>query len=153
MKIVVSKLSLKDKDGWESLYYGYADFYQVPMNQEILDTVWSWIFDKNNPFYALIAIDDSGNYLGLMHYRAMPSPLRGKLVGFLDDLFIKPESRGAGVVDVMYKALNASALNKGWPFVRWITAENNYRGRSVYDKLADKTQWITYQMPVESSSQ
>jgi hypothetical protein len=33
--------------------------------------------------------------------------------------------------------------------MRWITAENNYRGRGVYDKLSDKTQWVTYQMPVE----
>ncbi len=84
-----------------------------------------------------------------MHYRAMPSPLRGKLVGFLDDLFIKPEFRGNGIVDALYEALNRSAVDKGWPFMRWITAENNYRGRGVYDKLSDKTQWVTYQMPVE----
>lgn len=149
MNIVVSELLTNDKKEWESLYYGYADYYQVPMNQEILDTVWSWIFDKDNQFHALVAKDDSGGYLGLMHYRAMPSPIRGKLVGFLDDLYVKPESRGMGVVDALYKALNESALEKGWPFVRWITAENNYRGRSVYDKLSDKTQWVTYQMPVE----
>jgi ribosomal protein S18 acetylase RimI-like enzyme len=149
MKIVVSELSLQDRVEWEVLYYGYAEFYKVPMNQEILDTVWSWIFDKNNAFYALVAKDDTGRYLGLMHYRAMPSPLRGKLVGFLDDLFIKPEFRGNGIVDALYEALNRSAVDKGWPFMRWITAENNYRGRGVYDKLSDKTQWVTYQMPVE----
>ena len=149
MKIVVSELSLQDRVEWEALYYGYAEFYKVPMNQEILDTVWSWIFDKNNAFYALVAKDDAGRYLGLMHYRAMPSPLRGKRVGFLDDLFIKPEFRGNGVVDALYEALKRSALDKGWPFIRWITAENNYRGRGVYDKLSDKTQWVTYQMPVE----
>ena len=149
MKIVVSELSLQDRVEWEALYYGYAEFYKVPMNQEILDNVWSWIFDKNNAFYALVAKDDAGRYLGLMHYRAMPSPLRGKRVGFLDDLFIKPEFRGNGIVDALYKVLNRSALDKGWPFMRWITAENNYRGRGVYDKLSDKTQWVTYQMPVE----
>ena len=149
MKIVVSELSLQDRVEWEVLYYGYAEFYKVPMNQEILDAVWSWIFDKNNAFYALVAKDDAGRYLGLMHYRAMPSPLRGKLVGFLDDLFIKPEFRGNGIVDALYEALKRSALDEGWPFMRWITAENNYRGRGVYDKLSDKTQWVTYQMPVE----
>jgi len=149
MKIIVSELSLSDKKEWEHLYQGYASFYQVPMNQEILDTVWSWIFDESNPFYALVAKDDLGQFLGFMHYRAMPSPLRGKQVGFLDDLFIKPEYRGKGVVDAMYKDLNDSALNKDWPFVRWITAENNYRGRGAYDKLSNKTQWITYQMSVK----
>lgn len=149
MKIVVSELCLQDRPEWEALYYAYAEFYKVPMDQDILDTVWLWIFDQDNAFYALVAKDDTGCCLGLMHYRAMPSPLRGKLVGFLDDLFIKPECRGKGVVDALYQALNNDAADKGWPFIRWITAENNYRGRSVYDKLSDKTQWVTYQMPVE----
>jgi ribosomal protein S18 acetylase RimI-like enzyme len=149
MTIIVSELSLSDRKEWESLYFGYAEYYQVPMDQSILDTVWSWIFDENNPFYALIAKSDSGESLGLMHYRAMPSPLRGKLVGFLDDLYVKPQGRGTGVVDALYKALNDSASDKGWPFVRWITADDNYRGRNVYDKLSDKTKWVTYQMPVE----
>jgi ribosomal protein S18 acetylase RimI-like enzyme len=71
------------------------------------------------------------------------------MVGFLDDLFIKPEYRGKGIVDALYEALNSSAADKDWPFIRWITAENNYRGRGVYDKLSDKTQWVTYQMPVD----
>ena len=145
MKIVVGELSLQDKSQWQALYCGYAEFYQVPMNQEVLDTVWSWIFDKNNAFYALVAKDDAGQCLGLMHYRAMPSPLRGKIVGFLDDLFIKPECRGQGIVEALYQGLNDSAAQKGWPFVRWIAAENNYRGRGVYDKLSDKTHWVTYQ--------
>jgi ribosomal protein S18 acetylase RimI-like enzyme len=148
MKIVVSKLCVQDRSEWEALYYAYAEFYKVPMDQNILDTVWLWIFDQDNAFYALVAKDDTGRCLGLMHYRAMPSPLRGKLVGFLDDLFIKPEYRGKGVVDALYQALNSDAADKGWPFIRWITAENNYRGRGVYDKLSDKTQWVTYQMPV-----
>ena len=145
MEIVVGELSLQDKAQWQALYRGYAEFYQVPMNQKILDTVWSWIFDKNNAFYALVAKDDAGQCLGLMHYRAMPSPLRGKMVGFLDDLFIKPTYRGQGIVEALYEGLNDSAAQKGWPFVRWITAENNYRGRGVYDKLSDKTHWVTYQ--------
>jgi hypothetical protein len=64
------------------------------MDQVILDTVWSWIFDEDNEFYALVAKNGSDKYLGLMHYRAMPSPLRGALIGFLDDLYVKPEARG-----------------------------------------------------------
>ncbi|WP_223261159.1 N-acetyltransferase [Methylophilus medardicus] len=33
---------------------------------------------------------------------------------------------------------------KNWSVIRWITAENNYRARSTYDKLANQTQWVTY---------
>ncbi len=150
MDITVAPLFPNDKREWEKLYIGYADFYGMPMDQEVLNTVWSWIFDAVNKFYCLVAKDTSGATLGLMHYREMPSPLRGTTVGFLDDLFVYPEHRGQGVVDALYRALNEDAKNHGWPFVRWITADNNYRGRSVYDKIAEKTPWLTYQMPTET---
>jgi len=149
MAISVSSPEQADRNDWEVLYYGYAEFYQVPMNDEILDTVWGWIHDDSNPFFGLIAKDENGKVLGLMHCRQMASPLRGALVGFLDDLFVTPEARGQGVVEELYAALNRLGKQQGWPFIRWITAENNYRGRAVYDKLSDKTHWMTYQMQVE----
>jgi ribosomal protein S18 acetylase RimI-like enzyme len=149
MNISVLPTSKDDRAEWEMLYLGYADFYNIPMSKETLDTLWSWIFDDTTKFYALIAKNEDGNALGLMHCREMPSPLRGALVGFLDDLYVLPEYRGQGVVDALYSALNDFAKDKGWPFVRWITAEDNYRGRAVYDKIAEKTQWLTYQMPVK----
>ena len=84
-----------------------------------------------------------------MHYREMPSPLRGAQVGFLDDLFVSPKYRGKGIVSLLYDALHKEAKIHGWPFIRWITAEDNYRGRAVYDKISEKTEWVTYQMPIE----
>jgi ribosomal protein S18 acetylase RimI-like enzyme len=149
MTTLVSALSINDRESWQALYYEYAAFYKMPMTEEILDTVWSWLFDDQNKFYGLIAKNEEGKSLGLMHYREMPSPIRGKTVGFLDDLYVNPAFRGQGVVDALYQALKESANQRGWPFVRWITAENNYRGRAVYDKISDKTQWVTYQMPAE----
>jgi GNAT superfamily N-acetyltransferase len=148
-KVKITELAHADRADWEMLYHGYADFYEVPMDERILETVWSWIQDDNNPFFGLIAKDMEGRALGLMHCRQMPSPLRGALVGFLDDLFVRPEARGQGVVDALYDALNQLGKEQGWPFIRWITAENNYRGRAVYDKVSEKTHWITYQKPVE----
>ncbi len=36
---MIRKLELKDKKNWTKLYIGYADFYKVPINTEILNTV------------------------------------------------------------------------------------------------------------------
>lgn len=148
MTISVSPLSPDDREQWEVLYRGYADFYSMPMTDEILDTVWGWIFDDNSGFFGLIAKDDQGGAVGLMHCRDMPSPLRGAVVGFLDDLFVIPEARGTGVAQTLYGELMEFGKGRNWAFVRWITAENNYRGRGSYDKVAEKTHWVTYQMAV-----
>lgn len=147
-EIAVSKPIEADRAQWEALYRAYAKFYKVGMDAHILSTVWQWIQDADNPFYCLVAKDLQGNLTGLMHFRAMPSPLRGTHVGFLDDLFVRPDARGAGVVHALYTALDTAAITHGWPLIRWITADNNYRARSVYDSLSQRTHWVTYQMDI-----
>ena len=47
-----------------------------------------------------------------MHIRQMLSPLRGCHVGFLDDVYVKPECRGFGVVDALFQALEEVANEK-----------------------------------------
>ena len=115
MSVAVRELQETDRSDWESLYRGYAEFYEVPMTLETLDTVWQWIFDPQQHFWALLAIADDGSAVGLMHYRQMPSPLRGTTIGFLDDLFVHPSHRGSGVVDALFAALKDEANSYGWP--------------------------------------
>ena len=128
------------------LYKGYAEFYKMPMNDDILDKVWSWIFDEEIKFYAIGIKSSEGELIGFMHFREMPSPLRGSLVGFLDDLYIHPDFRGSGAVQLLFKELKSIAKENNWPYVRWITGSDNYRARKVYDKLSGVIDFVTYQM-------
>ena len=128
------------------LYKGYAEFYKMSMNDDILDKVWSWIFDKEIKFYAIGIKSSEGELIGFMHFREMPSPLRGSLVGFLDDLYIHPDFRGSGAVQLLFKELKSIANENNWPYVRWITGSDNYRARKVYDKLSGVIDFVTYQM-------
>ena len=45
---------------------GYADFYKSPINDKILDTVWSWLMDKNHEIKGIVYEID-GNLTGLAH--------------------------------------------------------------------------------------
>ncbi|MCG6657238.1 GNAT family N-acetyltransferase [Halomonas campisalis] len=141
----------QDRADWQRLYRGYADYYGKPMSEEILDTVWGWIHAPDEPFYCRLARSSAGEAIGLMHYRAMPSPLRGTRIGFLDDLFVDPAHRGSGTVDTMLEALGEEARRQGWPLVRWITREHNYRARAVYDRCARHTDWQTYELTVTAA--
>ena len=145
MEIEVGLATIQDKVGWESLYREYAEFYKVPMDKGMLDSVWSWIHNENEEFYCLVARDKTQKPVGFMHFRSMLSPLRGTKVGFLDDLNITPECRGSGVVEKLFKALDSHAIESKWPFVRWITANDNLRAQAVYNKLSERTKWVTYQ--------
>ena len=148
MAIEVEAVGIGEREAWAGLYRAYADFYHMEMTPTILETVWGWIHDDKCDFWCIVARDDAGECCGLMHYRAMPSPLRGATVGFLDDLFVVPAYRGRGTAQALFTALEQRAREQGWPLVRWITAEDNYRGRAVYDRLAQRTQWVTYQLDI-----
>ena len=39
----------------------------------------------------------------------------------------------------MFQKLTAKSTDNGWTFVREIKAENNYRGRGVYYRIAENT--------------
>ena len=149
MSIQVNAATEADKSAWQSLYRGYATFYKMPMTEQTLNTVWNWIHDDNNPFWCRLARGPHNSPVGMMHFREMPSPLRGCMTGFLDDLFIDPAARGQGAVNALFEDLEQHAHKRGWPSVRWITADDNYRARAVYDRLSCKTQWNTYQLDIE----
>jgi len=60
----------------------------------------------------------------------------------------RPAARGAGAFECLIAAIRDLAAAEGWPNVRWITAADNLRARSAYDRVATKTDWVTYQLDV-----
>ena len=148
---MIRSLGPDDRQPWERLYRGYADFYQVETSEEKLATLFGWLMDPAHPCTGLVAEADNGSVIGLAHYRAMPSPLRGEEVGFLDDLFVDPDARGSRAGEALLRHLDDIARDRGWAVVRWITRDNNYRARGLYDRLALRSDWITYEMNAVST--
>lgn len=144
MSIRVLPLADRHRAEWEALYAGYADFYRVVQTPRMRATVWGWIMDPAHEVKAFIAEDAAGKAIGLAHFRPFARPLSASTGGFLDDLFVAPGHRGAGVADALIEAVAEEGRRRGWSPIRWITADDNYRGRAVYDRLATRTMWITY---------
>lgn len=133
-----------DRKAWDALYQGYAAFYKVTQTEAMRDTVWSWLMDDAKDVHGLVAEDASGTLLGLTHFRPFARPLSASTGGFLDDLFVAPDGRGQSVADKLIEGVRNHGTKNGWTIIRWITAEDNYRARAVYDRLAEKTKWATY---------
>jgi GNAT superfamily N-acetyltransferase len=142
---VIRPIKIEDKKDWEKLYKGYADFYKVEMNDEILTTVWRWLIDQNHEVSGLV-YEENSKVIALAHYRKMPSPLRGKYIGFLDDLFVEPKHRRKGVGEKIIKELNTISMRNNWNLVRWITRDDNTTAKSLYEKLSKKTNWEVYEL-------
>lgn len=138
-------LAERHRADWERLFAGYAAFYKREQTPEMRALVWGWLHDPAHGLEALVAeAPDDGRAVGLAHFRPFARPSSATTGGFLDDLFVDPAFRGGRVADALIGRLSEIARERGWSVVRWITADDNYRARAVYDRLAERTMWITY---------
>jgi ribosomal protein S18 acetylase RimI-like enzyme len=145
---VVTELRDGDRRGWDDLYRGYLEFYEVDSPPAKLDRVWDWLRDPLHELDGIVVrATADGPAAGLAHYRPFTRPLHGSVGCFLDDLFVTPAARGTGAVDALLAELRRIAAGRDWDVVRWITRETNSRARSTYDRLASQTNLITYEMP------
>ena len=142
--MTVRPVAARDRNEWDRLYAGYAAFYKVEQTPAMRDKVWSWLMDEKTEVHGLVAGIEGGKLIGITHFRPYARPLSASTGGFLDDLFVDPQARGSGVADALIDAVKSEGQMRGWTVIRWITAEDNYRARSVYDRIAERTKWVTY---------
>lgn len=141
--LTIRDIRATDKSAWAGLYAGYAAFYKVEQTAAMRETVWGWLQDRAHSSCGLVA-EFNANVVGLAHFRAFARPLSASTGGFLDDLFVDPAQRGSGAAEGLLRAVADHGRAQGWSVLRWITADDNYRARGLYDRVADRTKWLTY---------
>ena len=142
---MIRKLNQNDFAMWSNLYKNYAEFYKVPMTNEILEKLCGWIHDDIHIVKGICFELDS-KIVGIAHYRTMPRPIKGKYIGFLDDLFVQPEFRNQKIAQKMIKYLKSISKSNNWDGIRWITHSSNKNAKKLYDKIANNTGFELYEL-------
>ena len=141
--VVVRPIEPGDHEAWERLFHAYRTFYEYDEQQDVVDCIWEWITDDTHETNALVALLDD-DIVGFAHHREFARPSSGKRGLYLDDLFTAPSVRGKGVGRALITRLGEMAQERGFNKVRWITAEDNHTAQRLYDDMAEKTTWVTY---------
>ena len=139
----------KHYEVWIELYHKYAEYYQVDIPKDNFGLTWKWHTSENYPFWGILADVDS-KIVGFAHFRSLPSPLDSCEVGFLDDLFVLQEYRGKKIGYSLIEKVHQIGKSKNWPYINWITKDDNYTARTLYDKISTKTDWNFYELTVKS---
>ncbi len=145
MTLVVRAIEASDHDAWAPLFTAYGEFYETTFSTDVLDSTWSRLLDANGGVDALVAELD-GVVVGFAHYRSHPDTFSLGRDWFLDDLFTAPEARGSGAATALIDELKSFAAQTGPGSLRWITAASNGRAQRLYDRVATKTTWVTYEV-------
>jgi ribosomal protein S18 acetylase RimI-like enzyme len=147
--ITVRDLAERDREVWQQLYAGYGEFYSIPLTPEKADRVWAWLMDANYEAFGLVAVDEDDRPIAIAHYRQFARLLADGVGIYLDDLFTAASARSTGAGTALIGRLEEIARERGADVVRWITANDNFVGQKLYDRLATRTKWVTYDLAVD----
>jgi GNAT superfamily N-acetyltransferase len=142
--MIVRPIEKRDERLWRKLFREYGVFYKTAFDETVIAGVWSWLMDESHQERALVAVVD-GTVIGFAHFREHADTFTAASSWFLDDLYVTPEARGIGAATTLIEGVVAVADANGGGTVRWMTAEDNHTARSVYDKVASRTSWVTYE--------
>ena len=129
----------------------YCDFYGAsPADDDLVAMSRALIADPDHEGLQLIARVDDGRAVGFATVFWSWSTLRAARVGIMNDLYVEPSGRGAGLADELIGACIARCRERGGVVsLGWQTAKDNARAQAVYERVgARRAEWVDYSLPV-----
>lgn len=146
-KVTIRPIETGDAAAWRQLWTGYLEFYKTTLPEAVYAQTFARITGREHPGpYGLLAVVD-GKPVGLVHYIFHRSGWKIEDVCYLQDLYVDPSIRGAGIGRALIEAVYQAADAAGCPAVYWMTQEFNYAGRMLYDRVGVKSPFIRYNRP------
>lgn len=143
MNVAVRDIAPADRDAWRPLFHAYGVFYETDLSDEVLDHVWSALLSGDIRGYVA---EHDGRVVGFAHARTHTATFSVGEDWYLEDLFVDPATRGGGIGTAIIEHLVVVARGEGGGTLRWVTAESNATAQRVYDRLATRTTWVTYEI-------
>jgi GNAT superfamily N-acetyltransferase len=145
MAYTVRPLAADDKPRWRELFDGYLVFYKTSLSEEQIELTFQRLMgDFEWDPKGLVAVNGDGRIDGITHYVFHRSTWSPTVYCYLEDLFADPAIRGSGAGRALIMAVYDAADAKGATRTYWATQEFNYPGRTLYDKVAEKSPFIQY---------
>jgi GNAT superfamily N-acetyltransferase len=137
-----------EKEAWLALWRGYLVFYEAALPVEISELTWARFHDPAEPVNMLAAYD--GGYMAaFVTYVFHRSTWARHRYCYLEDLFVDETQRGKGVARGLIEAVRTAAREEGCERLYWQTREGNKTAQALYDRIADKMDFIQYRMKLD----
>jgi GNAT superfamily N-acetyltransferase len=103
-----------DRPQWDDLWQGYLAFYESSLEDEVTDLLWQRIMDPSHQIQCRVATSGDDNLVGLVHFFPHAHTWYANPVCYLNDLFVLPGIRGAGIGKLLIDAVIDEAKLQGW---------------------------------------
>jgi GNAT superfamily N-acetyltransferase len=143
---VIRPIVEDDWGDWKALWEGYLHFYRRELSEATSRSTFARLCRKADGMFGFVATSDT-SLTGFAHALLHPSTWSTEGYCYLEDLFVAPAARGAGVGQALIEAVVGEGRRRHASRIYWHTQEFNGPARSLYDQLAHRTSFIVYQCP------
>jgi GNAT superfamily N-acetyltransferase len=147
-RITVRMATAQDQIPWRCLWAGYLRFYQAEVPETVTQATWTRCLSEAWPMECLLAIYE-GTVCGFAIVVIHPGTWSRKSVAYLEDLFVAPSARRLGVGRALLQALETRGHQFGWKRLYWQTKADNATAQALYDQMAQRTDWVRYDLQID----
>lgn len=135
-----------DYPEWHRMWSANCAHYDASIPAAESQELWRRIMDPAYPVGALVSGASAGKspLIGFANYVLHPHTFSSRMVCYLEDLWIEPSARGAGLGRTFIDALIARGRDRGWRRIYWHTGADNTAARRLYDRISQPTDYVRY---------
>ncbi|MGF1609713.1 MAG: GNAT family N-acetyltransferase [Kiloniellales bacterium] len=140
-----------DEAAWLAMWWDFVEHSgpPEPCSPDSPPAVWRWIMDPGHAMGCLIAESD-GQVVGFVLYLVHPYSWTLRPICYLLDIYVRPKHRGAGLGRALIDALAEQGRAEGWLKIYWMTQADNTRAQALYDKVAERSSLVRYDLYLAS---
>lgn len=142
--IEIRPLVSADEPQWRRLWSLYLEFYNTEVSEKVYQATFSRLLSADEHEYNCLMAVNNGKPVGLAHFLTHRHCWRVENVVYLQDLFVDASERGHGAGLALIKAVYEYADRQETPFVYWLTQPESQAAKLLYDRLAQKTEFVKY---------
>jgi len=143
-KPIIRAVQPDDLQAWRALWDAYCAALGAMIPAAVTTDLWHRILDPDHSVGGLIACGSSNEPVGFAHYILHPHTWSLQPVCYLEDLFVAPGARRLGAGRHLIERLVTKGRDLGWRRVYWHTHDDNVAGLALYDRLAERTDYVRY---------
>ena len=143
--VVIRPLTPADREGWETLWRDYLDFYQSRLDPSQFDFTFQRLSDPDYAGMFGFLAEYQGKLVGLVNCLTHDHGWHMNQVVYLQDLYVDDSARNLGIGQKLIEAVYAYADQHDKANVYWTTKTSNHTARKLYDRIGTLTEFIKYQ--------
>ena len=140
----IRHVTARDEQHWRHLFKGYNAFYQASVPEDVVADLWRRLLRGSPGDHVGLVADDGERLVGLAHVLFHASSWSIAQDCYLEDLYVDPSARKAGIGRALIEAVYAEADARGARRTYWMTQETNTAARRLYDQVARKSDFVQY---------